>query len=87
MGLLKTICRHINAGTCKKVLHQFNNKIPNMPQYQIYPYLERTYGADAHKIKLLYTSPSLPTYKVNQIERIVGKLLYYAREGPGQGRR
>ena len=63
----------------KEALYQFVHKIPIKPQHQLYPDPEHTYGADAHKMKQLDTSPALPTERVKRIERIIVKLLYYAR--------
>ena len=66
-------------GYVKQYLHQLNHKIPKNPHYQPYPAPERTYGADSQKMKPIDMSPALPKERVNQIEHIIGKLLYYAR--------
>ena len=66
-------------GYLKGYLYQFNHKTTKTPQHQPYPATERTYGADAQKMKLIDTSPKLLTQQVKKIERIVEKLLYYVR--------
>ena len=54
-------------GYVKEALQKFGHKTPKKTQHQPYPAPERTYGADAHKMKPLDTSPALPTERVKLI--------------------
>ena len=54
-----SVPRHI-----KELLNQLNNKTPKKSQHQPYPAPERTYGADAYKMKLIDMSTALSTEQV-----------------------
>ena len=69
------------TGYVREALQQFGHKTPITPQHQPYPASERTYGANAQKIKPLNTSPAISTEILKIIEHIIGKFLYYARVG------
>ena len=66
-------------GYVKGALQKIGHKIPIKPQHQLYPDPEHTYGADAHKMKPLDTSPALSKERVKIIECTIGKFLCYAR--------
>ena len=63
----------------RETLHQFGPKTPIKPQNKPYTAPEGTYGADAHKMKPLNTSSSLPMERVKIVEHIIGEFLYYVR--------
>ena len=67
------------TGYVKEALHQFGNNKTIKPQHQPYLAPERTYGADARKMKPFDTSLELPMERVKKIERKIEKFLYYAR--------
>ena len=79
MGLHKQYLEISNPGYVKEALHQLNHKTPKKSQHHPYLATESTYCADTQKMKPIDTSPSLSMEQVKQIQRIIGKFLYYYR--------
>ena len=61
-----------------KLLQRFKHKAPTHPQHSRYQAPLKTYGSEAQDPMPMDTTNKLNELRINNIQRIVGAILYYA---------
>ena len=64
-------------GYIKKVLQNYNPESPPKPQHSPYFITPNKYGKDYHDQLPLDEYPTVPKEKINRIQGVVGRILFY----------